>query len=236
MASLSTLRPLAADLWVADAPLRFLGLEIGARMTVVRLPESRLLLHSPIAPTPELVRAVADLGRVAFLVAPNRFHHLFVGEWQREFPDARVHVAPGLETKRADLAVAGVLGDEPEPGWAATLDQALLRGWPLVNEVVFFHRPSATLVASDLAFNLGPRSAAPTRLAFRLLGGYGRLGPTLVERLLVRDRTAFARALARILAWPFERVIVAHGEICERGGKEALARGYAWILGGGTAA
>ena len=224
------LRPIATDLWVAESPLTFLGLAVGARMTVIRLPGPKLLLHSPIAATPELVREVRALGPVTDLVAPNRFHHLFVGEWQRAFPEAAVSVAPGLQKKRPDVKIAGVLGDAPEPSWAGTVDQVLLGGMPWTNEVVFFHRPSATLVVSDLVFNIGPRSPRRTRIAFRLGGAYGRLAPTLFERLLVRDRAAFRRSLMRILEWPFERVVVAHGEVSERGGKEALAHGYAWAL------
>lgn len=225
------MQQLHSDLWIADSPLRFLGLEMGTRMTVVRLPGSELWLHSPLAATAELVRAVGALGRVAYLVAPNRFHHLFVGEWQQAFPDAATWVAPGLESKRADLSVTGVLGDEPEPGWAGALDQVRLQGLPLVNEVVFFHRPSATLIASDLAFNIGASSPWGTRLAFRLAGTFGRLSPTLLERLLVRDRAAFRGSLARILEWPFERVVVAHGDVREHDAREELLRGYAWVLG-----
>lgn len=226
------MRQLDEDLWISDAPLRFAGLEVGARMTVVRLPDGRLLLHSPIAASDALVREVEALGPVAFLVAPNRLHHLFVGDWQRAFPEAALYVAPGLDAKRPDLATDGVLGDAPEPGWQDALDQVLLRGFPFANEVVFFHRPSATLIATDLAFNVGPGAAPATRLAFRLFGTYGQLAPTLLERILVRDRPAFRASLERILAWPFERVVVAHGEVCERGGREALERGYAWVLGG----
>jgi hypothetical protein len=204
-------------------------------MTIVRLPGPKLLLHSPIAASDDLVREVKALGPVAYLVAPNRFHHLFVGEWLRACPDASIYVAPGLDTKRTDLTIAGVLADEPEPGWKGTVDQVLVRGFPFANEVVFFHRPSATLIATDLAFNVGPSSPALTRLAIRLGGAYGRLSPTLLERFLVRDRTAFRHSLERILEWPFDRVVVAHGEVSEKGGREELVRGYSWVLGGGRA-
>ena len=225
------LRQLAPDLWVAESPLRFFGLAVGARMAVIRLAGGRLLVHSPIAAAPDLVREVQALGTVAVLVAPNRLHHLFAGEWQRVFPEASLYVAPGLDRKRPDLKITGVLGDAPERAWAETVDQVFVAGMPWTNEVVFFHRPSATLVASDLAFNVGPGSLPLTRIAFRLGGAYGRLTPTLFERLLVRDRAAFRRSLARILEWPFERVVVAHGEVCERNGKAELARGYSWALG-----
>ena len=222
---------LHTDLWIADAPQRFVGLEVGSRMTVVRLPGSKLFLHSPVAPTPELAREVTALGSVAYIVAPNLFHHLSVGGWLNECPDARLHLAPGLQEKRPDLSVANVLTDASEPGWADVLDQVLLEGFPFSNEVVFFHRPSKTLIATDLAFNIGPSSPSLTRYAFRLAQSYGRLAPTFIERLLIKDREAFARSLRRILAWPFEQVVVSHGEIVESGGREELERGYAKILG-----
>jgi len=230
------MQQLHSDLWITDSPLRFFGLEVGARMTVVRLPGPRLLLHSPIAASPELVREVTRLGPVAYLVAPNRFHHLFVGQWQQACPEASVFVAPGLEQKRSDLKISGVLTDTPEPGWADTLDQVLLGGFPLANEVVFFHRPSATLIATDLAFNIGSSSPWLTRLVFRVGGAYGRLAPTLLERLFVRDRTAFRHSLESILEWPFDRVVVAHGELSAEGGRAELTRGYQWILDGKGAA
>jgi hypothetical protein len=224
------MQQLHSDLWIADSPLRFVGLEIGSRMTVVRLPGSKLLLHSPVAATDELVREITALGSVAYLVAPNRFHHLYVGEWLQACPEAAAYVAPGLDEKRPDLQIAGVLTDEPEPGWADTIDQVLVRGFPLANEVVFFHRPSSTLIATDLAFNVGSSSPPLTRLVFRLARAYGRLSPTLLERLFVRDQPAFRHSLERVLEWPFERVVVAHGEVSETGGREEIVRGYSWLL------
>ena len=228
------MRQLHSDLWISDSPLRFLGLEVGARMTVVRLPDSTLMLHSPIAADPDLVREVKALGSVAYIVAPNLFHHLFAGEWQRACPEAQLYVASGLEVKRADLAIAGVLTDEPEAGWSGVVDQVVVGGFPFANEVAFFHRPSATLILTDLAFNIGPSSPRLTRAAFRLGGSYGRLSPTLLERILTKDRAAFRHSLERILAWPFDRVVVAHGEVSEKGGREELTRGYAWLLDDGA--
>jgi hypothetical protein len=229
------MRQLDSEIWVAEAPLRFLGLELGARMTVMRLGGSRLVLHSPVTATDELVGQVRALGSVAYIVAPNRFHHRFVGQWQQAFPEASLFVAPGLERKRPDLPITGRLTDEPDSGWVGTIDQALLGGIPSTNEVVFFHRPSRTLVASDLAFNVGPRSPGLTRAVFRMGGTYGRLSPTLLERLLVRDRAAFRRSLLRVLEWPFERVVVAHGEVSEKNGRAELSRAYSWVLDGGRA-
>ena len=82
------MKQIDSNLWVAESPLRFAGLEVGARMTVVRLPDSKLLIHSPIAVTDELLKEVSALGPVSYLVAPNRLHHLCIESWQKAFPEA----------------------------------------------------------------------------------------------------------------------------------------------------
>lgn len=143
-------------------------------------------------------------------------------------------MAPGLETKRPDLLVTSVLGESPLPDWSDVLDQALVRGFPATNEIVFFHKPSGTLIASDLVFNVDSRSPALTRLAFRLLGAYGRPAVTVSERLLIRDRVAFRHSLERILCWPISRIVIA--SVVERGGRAALADAYSWLLGPGSRA
>ena len=224
------LRQLAEDLWVAERPQRFYGLEVGTRMTVMRLAGGNLLLHSPVALGRDLRQELDALGRVCFVVAPNRVHHLYAGKVAEAYPEARLWVAPGLARKRPDLVFVDVLGDEAPAEWKDDVDQVFFRGRPYENEVVFLHRASRTLILCDLAFNFGPRSAAPTRLLMKLIRSYGRFGPSTLDPWLIRDRRAARQSLERILAWDFDRVVVAHGDVLERGGREALRQGYAWLL------
>jgi hypothetical protein len=227
---LAPLRRLTDDLWVAERPQSFYGLPVGARMTVIRLRDGRLLLHSPVSLDPALRDALDALGHVAFAVAPNRLHHLHAGNVRRCYPGARLWIAPGLDRKRPDLAFEAVLDDEAPEAWRGELDQAFFGGRPYENEVAFFHRASRTLILCDLAFNFGPNDATPTRVLMKLLRSYGRLGPTKLDPLLIRDRRAARGSLERILAWDFDRVIVAHGDVQESGGKALLRDGYAWLL------
>ena len=223
------LRRLADDVWVTERPQRFFGLPVGARMTVIRLSGGRLLLHSPL-PLDAALRVELDaLGRVACAVAPNRLHHLYAGDVVRAYPEARLWVAPGLPEKRPDLVHAGVLGDEAPVEWRGELEQAFFRGRPYENEVAFFHPATRTLILCDLAFNFGPRDAWPTRVLMSLLRSYGKLGPSRLDPLLIRDRAAASASLERILAWDFDRVIVAHGDVQESGGYPLMRDGYAWL-------
>jgi hypothetical protein len=224
------MQQLAPDLWTATRPQSFLGLPVGARMTVMRLASGRLLLHSPL-PLDEGLRAELDaLGPVAYAVAPNRVHHLYAGDVRKAYPDARLWIAPGLEKKRPDLVHEAILGDEAPAEWRGEVDQVFFAGRPYENEVAFFHRASRTLITCDLAFNFGPRAPWRTRVFMSLIRSYGRLTPTRLDPLLIRDRRAARESLERILAWDFDRVVVAHGEVQESGGKALLREGYAWLL------
>ena len=225
------MRELADDLWVVERPLRFGGLPLGTRMTVIRLGSGELFLHSPVALDEALARDLLAAGTPRHAVAPNRFHHLFVGAYRGAFPGMRLYAAPGLPEKRSDLVFDEVLSADAPAAWAGQVDQEPFAGMPLVREVAFCHRASRTLILCDLAFHVGAEAPLLTRLAMQMLGAYGRFGPTAAEKLLVRDRVAARASMERILAWDFDRVVVSHGAVLERGGREALREGYRWLLG-----
>jgi hypothetical protein len=223
------LRIFGEELWIGDDSLRTLGMTIPVRMTVIRLGGGQLFLHSPLAPSPHLRAQLDALGRVGFVVAPNRFHHLFAADYGA-YPEARVYLAPGLEKKRKDLDHAARLEDGPEPPWAGEIDQTMMAGIPLLNEVVFFHRRSRTLILTDLALNIHHTPSQLARGYFRITGAYGRLGQNRLIRLLTRDRRAARQSVEHMLQWDIERILMAHGDPVARGGKDAIRTLFAWLL------
>jgi len=161
------LRQLDENLWVIERPLRFGGVELGARMTVIRLRGGELFLHSPLGLDDALRGELERLGTPRFAVAPNRFHHLYVGAYRDAFPGMQLYAAPGLPEKRRDLRFDAVLDrDDASHGWSGEIDQAFVRGYPLMNEVVFCHRASRSLLVCDLMFNMREDAPFMTRLAF----------------------------------------------------------------------
>lgn len=219
---------LGENLWTAAYPLRFLGVETGSRTTVVRLADGRLFIHSP-GPLDGAMRTfLADTGPVAALVAPSLFHHLFAGDWKRAHPQARLLACPGLERKRPELPWDGVLGDAPEPLWKGELEQVWFGARTMESEVVFFHRASRTLICCDAVFHLSSHPSPLTRLVAALLGNR-QPGATWLERLMIRDRRAAREQIDRMLAWDFDRIVLSHGELVERDGREVLRHAYAWL-------
>jgi hypothetical protein len=222
------LTPLAPDLWVATRPLPLIVGDIGTRMTVIRLADGSLFLHSPVKLDAETQAALDAIGPVRAVVAPSRVHHFYVGEYGAAYPQATLYAAPGLEKKRADVHFGAVLDDEPPPAWAGQIDQHVFRGTPIMNEVVFFHAPTRTLLLTDLAFNVVRPMPGRVRFFLRLVNARG-FGPHRIIRFGVRDRVAARASLERILQWDFDRITVTHGDVLESGGHAALQAAFDWL-------
>lgn len=237
------LNQLAPDLWVADQPLSVLGIQLGTRMTVVRLGSSGLFIHAPIPLTPALQRELDDLGPVQAVVAPNAMHHLYIGDYMKAYPQAQFFTAEGVAKKRPELRFNGVLGDRPEFLWGSDIDQLPIRGCPKLNEVAFLHRASRTLLVSDWLFNFSSRASGPdsspqasgphrsllTRFYLRLTGAWGGPRQSRLLRTVITDKEAARASTERLLAWDFDRIIVCHGDILETGGHTALREATAWL-------
>jgi len=226
MASLQQLHP---DLWICPVPYRAMGMPIGRQLVVVRLTGGGLWVHSPIPVTPRLVGELAALGEIRHVVGPNCYHDECLVEFQLEYPAAEFHAAPGLAKQRPDIHFGAELSDVPHPDWSGTLEQHLIMGMPKLNEVVFFHAASRSLIIADIAFNLGPDGPWWFALLMRFNGCWGRFGPTQFCKSNMRDKAAVRTSLDRILTWDFDRVIVGHGKNLETSGKDIFRAAFAFL-------
>lgn len=209
-------------IWTQETPQRFFGLEIGTRMTIIQLNEG-LLIHSPINVDPT---SINHLGTLRWVVAPNLFHHLYVGPWIDA--GAEGWCAKGLPEKRPEVSFTGILDDTTHP-FGPDISIIPIHSMSVLNEVIFCHHPTRTLIVTDLLFHIPETAPLKTRVAFRCLGAYPGCCSTLLERVTMK------RALAReeigaVLDLDFDRIILPHGDIIETGGKDALRNAYKWLL------
>ena len=211
-------------IWTVQTQFRLGLIELGGRMTVIQLQEGGLLLHSPVQWSEELEEAVSAQGPVRYIVAPNLFHHLFVGEWAERFPDAKVLAPPGFQEKRSDVRVHDTLSAGLQPDWGPGLQHELLQGAPKWNEVVFYHPSSQTLVVTDLFFYLD-QARGLTRLYAGLNGCHAKPRPTLVAKALIKQKDTFSESIARVLEWKPERLILAHGSCVPSDAFPLIAQG-----------
>jgi hypothetical protein len=221
------LRPWAPDVWTDEREAKFFGVETGTRMTVVRLSGGGLFVLSPVELDDETRKAIDALGEVRAVVAPSLFHHLSVGQWMAAYPKAFFGACPGLEWKRSDLPFSSIVADEPHPIWKGDLEQVYFSA-RRENELDFFHAPSKTLIVTDALLNLSTHARKSTRFVAALMRNSAP-GLGWMEPLMVRDRGLARRQVDRMLDWDFDRIILAHGQMVEPGGREVLERAYAWL-------
>ena len=223
------LQPVAPGLWHQQHRFSMLGIGTSTRMTVVRLGDGTLWVHSPVPLAPDLRAQVRTLGDVAWIVAPNRYHHLYAGEWAAAFPAATLYGAPGLAARRPDLTVRP-LGAVPEPAWACDLGQVFVEGLPMLNETVWCHYASRSLIVTDVVQYVSGHVPLSAVLYTSIMGVYRRVSVPNAIRLAIRDRAAFARSVQKILAWDFDRVVFAHNVILENNAHETVRRALEAVL------
>jgi hypothetical protein len=235
-------KPIAEDIWIIDGPVigfqNFgFSMPFPTRMTIVRLADGNLFIHSPIRLTDELKTAVNALGKVAFLIAPNTIHYAGVPDWQMAFPNARAYCAPGVIKRAKSVGISvsfdGELSDEAEAVWSQEIKQALVRG-SYLNEAVFFHTSSETLILTDLIENFEPQKIKNPfwRFMVRLFGTMDPDGsaPRDMRATFLGHRDHVRRCVQTMIDWKPKRVILAHGRCYDKDAVAELKRAFRWVL------
>lgn len=227
------LKSFAEEIWTADGPeiVATMGFHYPTRMVVIRLSGSRLFVWSPVAMNDAMRAEIDALGRVAFIVAPNGLHDTFVVDWRHAWPGAQVFATQELCDKRPDIAFDGELNDEAPAEWAEEVDQVLVRGNRITTEVVFFHRRSETAIFTDLLQQFPQGWFQGWRAIVARLDLMREKAPAVPRkfRATFSDRAAARDSVRRILQWPTERVLMAHGTPVLRGGRAFLRRAFKWL-------
>lgn len=226
------LNEFAPSVFVAEGPtVSFFGFPYPTRMVVVRLAGGDLWAWSPVALSDKLINEVNAIGPLRHIVSPNKIHHLFLAQWVEQWPEARLYAPPGLAQRKSELTFNAELGDRPEPAWEADIEQVIFRGSLVMEEVVFFHKPSRTALFCDLIQRHSESSMQGFKgLLMKLDGLVGDHGSTPREWRLSFIRREPARvARDRVIAWNPQRLLIAHGQ-CEQDDATGIIRSaLAWI-------
>ncbi len=222
--------------WIKEYPIHYAGTQFNSRMTIVRLSNGNLFIHSPCEIDQQTKAAIETLGKVEFIVAPGSYHHLHVSSAQRAFPEAETFICPGIETKNPQLEFDWLLGDRADKRWADDFEQVLVRGNKYIWEVAFFHKPTRTLILVDLIENFTDATEDVNWLLKLWFKVFYRMWanpkPAPEYQMGWKDKQAAAKSLNKILIWNFESIIVSHGELIEKNAKQVARQAWRRLLAG----
>ena len=227
--------------------------------STVKLTSGALAVFSPVALTPEVKATLADLGgNLQFIVATDAEHHIFISDWAKEFPEAKIIGPEGLPEKR-------LKADDPKIGkekFFAVFEAKTKRETRITEEfdrdfeyeyvdahpnkeLVFFYKPDRVLIEADLMFNLPPteqysrvpeegrKDGALGKLfsSFQSTEGAAKGQKRFIWHALSRsDRSGFNDSVQRIHGWDFTTIIPCHGDSIEGNGKEVFEKVFGWHL------
>jgi len=226
------LKQFGDEIWTAEGPdVVVIGFRYPTRMAAIRLSDGSLFVWSPIRLTDSLRAEVDALGQVRHIVAPNSLHHVFLPEWTRAYPEAKVYAPPGLRKKREDIVFDADLRNAPSADWAKEIDQVLMQGNLITTEVVFFHVKSGTVLFTDLIQQLPVNLVSGWRALVAKLDLMVGPEPSVPRkfRLAFVNRRVARDALQRVFAWPAKKVLMAHGTPVEKDARAFLHRAFGWL-------
>ena len=237
---LNTLKPIAENVWIVDGPIIEFGMpwpKMGfpTRMTVIRLADGKLFIHSPTPLEASLKSEIEAIGTPGYVVAPNRIHYWWVPEWRAAYPAASVFLAPRVREQageRIAFPAEEITGTSGFP-WDEEIATLPVSG-DFMSEIVFFHRKTRTLILTDLIENFEHEKLPnPLMRLLTRLGGVqapdGQMPRDM--RLTYRHNTAGLRdAVETMIGWNPARIVIAHGRWFAADGTAELRRAFRWLL------
>lgn len=192
-------------------------------------------MWSPIKVTEELAQAVEALGPVRHLVSSNKIHHLFLSEWQQRYPDALLWGPASTIKKRNDLDFQKPLNADAPRHWSKEFEQFHVLGSMAMDEILFLHKPSRTLIVADFSENFGHEFLKNNwkgwqhwlARAWGITEGKG-FAP-LDWRLSFFRRAKLKKLRNQLLSRDVEKVVMAHGAMQPTNGSAYLERSLHWI-------
>lgn len=236
------LEAIGEKIWIVDGPkVNFFSFPYPTRMVVIQLPQGSWL-WSPVQFDESLYQEIEKVaGPIRYLVSPNKIHWLSLREWHERKPDAKMYASPGLAERQVtrDLQFDATLTENPEDEWKDYIDQVLFRG-AVLDEVVFFHKPSQTCLVCDLIqrfptdYDFGSSWKAWLMRLDGMVGDNGTAPGELRALIWISGNIPRARECKNKILhrWQPRQLVIAHGNnvlLPQSNAYEVIANSFRWI-------
>eukprot|EP01119_Soliformovum_irregulare_P015745 TRINITY_DN4478_c0_g1_i1.p1 TRINITY_DN4478_c0_g1~~TRINITY_DN4478_c0_g1_i1.p1 ORF type:complete len:241 (-),score=58.72 TRINITY_DN4478_c0_g1_i1:39-761(-) len=226
-----TIRKLDNNTTIFSVPFkRFNLLKVGGRATAIRLKNGDVFVFSPVKAQESTFRELESLGNVKYLVCPNTEHSMYVADYKKRYPNAKVIGVEGLDKKRTEVSWDGLYQGEsdnqPQFGFEDEIDARYFRG-SVNKDVLFLHKEGKTLLVADVLFNLPPKEQhkdfGPIQnILLGSMNPQSTLHRLLTYYMLTKDKGRMRKDATFVASnWKFERIIPCHGDVIEKDGQTA---------------
>ena len=200
---------LEPNLWSVTGTLP--GMSLKRVMTLVRLADGRIVIHSAVALDEPAMGEIESWGRPSVLLVPNAYHRLDAPAYLSRYPGLEVYCPRGSRSKIEDVIQVDGDYDDFAGDESVALDH--LDGVAKGEGVITVRSDSgSTLVFNDAVFNMPHGRGVPGFIFRHITGSTGGPRVTRLFRMLgVKDRPALRAHLERLSETPdLIRIVVSH--------------------------
>ncbi|KIM42147.1 hypothetical protein M413DRAFT_409255 [Hebeloma cylindrosporum] len=234
----TVIREVTKGVWTFSKPFARFGIvPIGGRSTAIQLQNGGVWVLASTPLDAETKLKIDELGPVKYIIGADAVHHLFLGDYKKAYPSAKL-IAPEEVLSRHDdksLTLDGAWGRDPpdtQYGFEDDISHRYFSGFKN-KDIAFLHRPSKTLIEADLLMNLPCNEQySKSKSSPYFLGSFGP-SSWLHSRFtwnLGTDKEAMRRDAKTVSGWDFDRIIPCHGDVIETDGKKAWNDAFRFFL------
>lgn len=183
------------DIQFLDSQVKMPLMTLPVRTAIVTLSNAKVLISPGSKLSDEQYQS---LGQITDIVLPNKFHRGGKKTACKNIPNATVWNPEDLNEKTWP--------------YQNELEIIPLQGIPKINELVFYHKKSQSLIVADLLFNLVNAKGLGAWVILNIFGTYKKLGISRFFLKFAEDKTAFKNSLKNVMLRPFKNLIVCHGD------------------------
>jgi hypothetical protein len=231
----TVIREVTKNVWTFSRPFTRSGfIPFGGRSTAIKLRDGGVFVMASTQLDAETKAKIDELGPVQYIVGINAVHYLYLGEFKKAYPTAKLY-APVEATQVPEtkgLTFDGAWGRDPAGTTYPFEDEvkAVHFSGYKNKDVVYYHVDSKVLLEADLIFNLpATEQYSKTKMSgkFPILGSISPsswLQQKSVGGLGV-DKEAMRRDAKTVAGWDISKIIPCHGNVIETDGTGAWKKG-----------
>lgn len=199
------------NLWVIDSYFTTMGCKGSIRMTVIKGPDG-LTLYSPIHMSYNQIQWLRSMGPVSRIIAPNLYHHLYLRECIKQFPESKIFIPKNLEQKIGIIEKSNVLIYDNELTLCPEVKYFAVSGH-ILQEILLFHEPTQTVITADMTYHYQNEQYRAEKIFFGMLGCYGKPSIPFYHFFSVRNSESIRKLIATVQKWQPRRIVMSHGRI-----------------------
>ena len=220
------LKNVGSRIWQSDGSfIKFYGISFPIRMFLIQLESNDFAVVSPIQLDIQLVNAIKftmGIRKLLYIISGTSLHNKFLEDWVNEFPGVELagtqELVDKMKKEKRNLRFRYILNNNLKVPWQNEIDHILIEGNRWVEEAIFFHKSSKSVIVSDIIQNHDlSLEQYSNRLLYKLVGIDSDKGGGCPKDYRMGFKWPFGdiekakNTLRQGLYWDFNKILLMHG-------------------------